>query len=129
MAEKTEVDSPGFHVRLLAHADSRKRKTGSSVILFLYITAMISGLRVLNLSTRRIASSCRMISTTPGRQVSCCNQSGLLGDMNEPLSSPSGVKRVSYARVKKTPLARSPVGGFKPLKDTSCKEPGTKPSN
>ncbi|EEC08222.1 hypothetical protein IscW_ISCW006117 [Ixodes scapularis] len=90
---------------------------------------MISGLRVLNLSMLRIASSSRMISTTPGRQQTCVLKAGYGGDMNEPLSSPSGLKRVSYARVQKTPLARSPAGGFRPLKDTSCKEPGTKPSN
>ncbi|XP_040071082.2 uncharacterized protein LOC115322594 [Ixodes scapularis] len=90
---------------------------------------MISGVRVLNLSMRRIASSCRMISTTPGWQKNCRNECQFLCDTNEPLSSPSGLKRVSYARVKKTPLAGGPGGGFKPLKDTSCKEPGTKPSN
>uniref|UniRef100_A0A0K8RE20 Uncharacterized protein n=1 Tax=Ixodes ricinus TaxID=34613 RepID=A0A0K8RE20_IXORI len=89
---------------------------------------MISGLRVLNLSMRRIASSSRMISTTPGRQLICCFSGGHKSDMG-PLSSSSGLKRVSYARVKKTPVNGSPVGGFRPLRDTSCKEPGTKPSN
>ncbi|CAN7980477.1 unnamed protein product [Ixodes pacificus] len=90
---------------------------------------MISGLRVLNLSMRRVASSCRMISTTPGRQLTGVRSCELESDMSGPLSSPSGLKRVSYARVKKTPLARGPGGGFRPLKDTSCKEPRTKPSN
>uniref|UniRef100_V5HNX2 Uncharacterized protein n=1 Tax=Ixodes ricinus TaxID=34613 RepID=V5HNX2_IXORI len=90
---------------------------------------MISGLRVLNLSMRRIASSSRMISTTPGRQLICCLSGGHESDISGPLSSSSGLKRVSYARVKKTPVNGSPVGGFRPLRDTSCKEPGTKPSN
>ncbi|CAN7980475.1 unnamed protein product [Ixodes pacificus] len=90
---------------------------------------MISGLKVLTLSMRHIASSSRMISTTPGRQRIGCFGAGVGGDMNGQLSSPSGLKPAPYARVKKTQPARSPAGGFRPLKDTSCKEPGTKPSN
>ncbi|XP_040068657.1 uncharacterized protein LOC120841752 [Ixodes scapularis] len=90
---------------------------------------MNSGLRVLTFSMHRIASSTRMISTTAGLKGYNFRKCGHESDMNGPLSSPSGLKQVSYARVKKTPLSGSPVGGFRPLKDTSCKEPGTKNSN
>ncbi|CAN7978273.1 unnamed protein product [Ixodes persulcatus] len=83
---------------------------------------MNSGLRVLNLSMRRIVFSSRMITTTAGLQCQTLGKCGHESDMSGPLSSPSGLKRVSYARVKKTPLARGPVGGFRPLKETSCKE-------
>ncbi|CAN7980476.1 unnamed protein product [Ixodes pacificus] len=90
---------------------------------------MISGLRVLNFSMHRIAPSTRMISTTTGLKGYGFRKCGHESDMSGPLSSPSGLKRVSYARVKKLQLGGTPVGGFRPLKDTSCKEPGTKNSN
>lgn len=49
-------------------------------------------------------------------------KAGYGGDINGPLSSPSDLKAISYARVKKTPLAKGPGGGFRPLEETSCKE-------
>uniref|UniRef100_A0A0K8RND6 Uncharacterized protein n=1 Tax=Ixodes ricinus TaxID=34613 RepID=A0A0K8RND6_IXORI len=90
---------------------------------------MISGLRVLNFSMHRIAPSTRLISTTTGLKGYGFAKCGLESDTSGPLSSPSGLKRVSYARVKKTQPAGGPAGGFRPLKDTSCKEPGTKNSD
>ncbi|CAN7940134.1 unnamed protein product [Ixodes pacificus] len=88
---------------------------------------MISELRIIKLTLNRIARSSRFISTTTGLRSVSHARYEVERDGSGSLSSPSDLKSVSYARVKKTPLAGSMAGNIKSVKPAN--ERGTKHPN
>ncbi|KAG0419377.1 hypothetical protein HPB47_004158, partial [Ixodes persulcatus] len=81
-------------------------------------STMISELRIVKLTLHRIARSSRFISTTTGLRIVSHDKYEVEGDGSGSPSSPSDLKSISYARVKKTALAGSLAGNIKSVKPT-----------
>ncbi|CAN7940131.1 unnamed protein product [Ixodes pacificus] len=80
---------------------------------------MISQLRIVKLTLHRIACSSRFISTTTRLRVVSHAKYEVEGDGSGSLSAPSDLKSVSYAQVKKTPLAGTLAGNIKSVKSAN----------